>query len=366
MNFIENTALIAHLKKEIDTQGAMSFARFMACALYTPGLGYYTAGAEKFGRAGDFVTAPEISPLFAQCLALQAREIFATLSSPCVLEFGAGSGAFACEFLKHVAVDTYYILEVSADLRARQEALLTQHHPEKSIVWLSALPTTPITGLIFANEVIDAMPVHCFQYADHHVQERLVTYNEQGFYFTPESASAELTAAVENLAIKSETIYFSEINLSLKAWMNSVSACLKKGCILLIDYGFERATYYHPDRHEGTLMCHYQHRAHTDPFIHIGYQDITAHVDFTALAEAADALSLDLAGYTCQSSFLLSLGIHTLETPESVPQEIAHSQTLQTLLFPHEMGELFKVIAFTRGIDQSLSGFQLQDLSYKL
>ncbi|MFU8797331.1 MAG: class I SAM-dependent methyltransferase [Gammaproteobacteria bacterium] len=332
----------------IRAEGIISFARYMELALYAPGLGYYSAGLRKFGPGGDFVTAPEISPLFSRCIAKQCAQI-----SGDVLELGAGTGTMAAEILRHYTPNHYYILEVSADLKQRQQETLKNY---SNVTWLTGIPET-FTGIILANEVLDALPVHRFRIHHHHILEAYVRWENDTFtwhYDTPTSPG--LLEAVKELNLASD--YESEIHLTIPPFINTLGTMLKKGVILFIDYGFSRAEYYHPQRNQGTLMCHYQHRSHPNPLILTGQQDITAHIDFTALGEAAIASGFHVKGYTTQAAFLLALGLLDHHSPDPAKQ-LAISQQIQKLIQPHEMGELFKAMAFTKNFDQPLLGFSL-------
>ncbi|MCP4696047.1 MAG: SAM-dependent methyltransferase [Gammaproteobacteria bacterium] len=350
--------------------GALSFAEFMALALYAPGLGYYSAGLRKFGEQGDFVTAPEISPLFGRCLARQCRDVLAELDGGQILEFGAGSGMMAADILTELETldclpEKYFILEVSADLRQRQQAALAARAPhllqQTVVVWLDNLPEHPLRGVIIANEVLDAMPVHRFQLDNGGLFELFVTCEQAGFAWQAEIAQdARLIAAVERLRLSPEGAYVSEINLELAAWIQTVSERLAAGLVLLIDYGFPHGEYYHPQRDQGTLMCHYRHHAHTDPLIFPGIQDITAHVNFTAVAEAAADIGLHVAGFTAQADFLLAAGLEEILTnsdPGRIKEHLTLVQQAKRLIMPGEMGELFKAIALTRDLDTPLRGF---------
>lgn len=364
------------IQKITAAGGILSFAEFMNYALYTPGLGYYSAGARKFGAEGDFVTAPEISPLFSQCLAVQCYQIMTALGGGTLLELGAGSGRMALELLRelerlHCLPENYFILEPSADLKQRQQRLLEDNLSAPlmaRIQWLDRLPTVPITGIILANEVLDAMPVQRFQIQGQTVAEYGVVHDGSEFMwqFLPTPADG-LQTAVSTLALPDG--YVSEMNLRLSAWIHSLAESLVKGAILLIDYGFPRREYYHPQRAQGTLMCHYRHQAHDNPLILVGLQDITAHVDFTAVAEAASIAGLHVAGYTQQANFLLACGLverlTTYNTPGALTTYLRYAQQAKLLLLPSEMGELFKVIALTREFDTPLLGFA-QDESAKL
>jgi SAM-dependent MidA family methyltransferase len=359
------------LRKEIaGAGGSISFERFMELALYAPGLGYYSAGTRKFGAGGDFVTAPELSELFSRCLAAQCAEVLSALGGGDILELGAGTGALAAGILKELAQSQqspthYLILEVSAELRERQRRMLAEQAPTllDKVVWLERLPTA-FTGMIIGNEVLDALPVSRFRRAAQGFEEFTVSVEADHFAWRLRSASAELHAALTtletNLPQPLVEDYRSEICLRLPALLYSLADLLLRGAMLLVDYGYPRAAYYHPDRYMGTLMCHYRQRAHEDPFLYPGLQDITAHVDFTAVAQAATAAGLELAGYTTQAHFLLALGI------TAHAHDLQAARAIKLLTLPDEMGERFKAIGFTKGFDAPLSGFSLRDLSRSL
>jgi SAM-dependent MidA family methyltransferase len=359
------------LRAEIaDAGGAIGFERFMELALYAPGLGYYSAGARKFGAEGDFITAPELSPLFARCLAAQCAEVLVALGGGDILELGAGTGALAAGMLAKLSElrqlpGRYFILEVSADLRERQRRTLAELAPAvlDKVEWLECLPQT-LTGVIIGNELLDALPVCRFRRAHQGFEEFTVAVEGGRFVWRLRPAPAELgvalTALENSLPQPLVEDYQSEICTRLPALLYSLADLLTRGALLWVDYGYTRAAYYHPDRYMGTLMCHYRQRAHHDPFLYPGLQDITAHVDFTAVAEAATAAGLDLAGYTTQAQFLMALGI----TAQAHDWHTARAVKLLTL--PDEMGERFKAIGFTKGLDAALSGFSLRDLSRSL
>jgi SAM-dependent MidA family methyltransferase len=359
---------------DIELQGGwIPFSRFMELALYAPGLGYYSAGASKFGEAGDFITAPELSTLFGRTLARQVADIM-TLSAPHILELGAGSGKLACDILTELEQqgqlpDSYSILEVSADLRQRQQALLQKNIPHLStrIHWLEALPAQ-ISGAVIGNEVLDALPVHLVHWSDTRIMERGVT--SKGNNFSWEDRLPE-SAALRELAqqIKVPDNYLSEISLTARGLVGSLSERLSKGAMLFIDYGFGAGEYYHPQRSSGTLMCHYRHTAHDDPFFLVGLQDITSHVDFTAVAESAIDHGANLLGYTTQAHFLFNGGIGDLIkdiSPDNLREYLPLSAQIQKLTSPAEMGELFKVIALGKGIDAPLRNFLAGDKSRML
>lgn len=360
---------------------ALSFAHYMELALYAPGLGYYSAGSQKFGTSGDFITAPETSPLFARCLARQCQQVLTALGGGAILEFGAGSGVLAVELLLELErLDSlpteYFILELSAELRARQQALLAQRaaHLLDRIRWLESLPAAGLRGVVLANEVLDAMPVQLFVRNAAAINERCVVWEEQGFTWRDVPAGAPLALAVAGLqAALPEPLpdgYCSELNPALPGWVTSLAATLECGMALLIDYGYPRREYYLPERRAGTLMCHYRHRVHADPLILPGLQDITAHVDFSAVATASVAAGLTIAGYTTQAHFLLGSGLPELaaaSNPQDLAAHLAVTDQIKTLTLPGEMGERFKVLALARGLeDLPLRGFALRDLRERL
>ncbi len=357
--------LTVQIAEEIRQLGPIPFERYMSLALYAPGLGYYSAGSQKLGTSGDFVTAPEISPLFSQCVARQCIQVLSELSSGHIFELGAGSGKMALDVLQALEREDrlplhYYILEVSADLRDRQRRLFQEKAPQylSCVTWLDRLPSQPMDGVIIANEVMDAMPVHKFK-IENTIKEYYVDFMEGEFiWHVDEPSTKELVECVGRLNTAFESGYESEINLQLPSWIRSLSNCLQRGLILLMDYGFPRHEYYHPDRRQGTVMCHYRHRAHADPLVLTGLQDITAHVDFTCVAEAAKQSDLDVVGFTHQAAFLLNCGLIDLAPPaEDVVIAFRTAQEIKRLTLPSEMGELFKMIALVRGIDMPLIGF---------
>ncbi|OGO95145.1 MAG: hypothetical protein A3F10_01290 [Coxiella sp. RIFCSPHIGHO2_12_FULL_42_15] len=354
--------------------GHISFEKFMQMALYYPGLGYYRSGAKKFGKGGDFVTAPELSPLFSHCVARQIQQVLQHDSAGCILEVGAGSGVMALEILRELErrktlPDCYYILEVSAELRDRQYKLIAEQAPHfiERLQWLEALPTSPISGVIVANEVLDAMPVHKFK-IENGIKEFYVGCKEAQFHWSVGLPShTKLIDAIENLAVKFPQGYESEINLLLTPWIKSLAAVLQKGVLLLMDYGFVRAEYYHPERSMGTLLCHYQQRAHDDPLIFPGIQDITANVDFTAIALAGEKAGLDVAGFTHQAAFLMNCGLMEFATQNvDYRDHYLLAQQIKRLTLPSEMGERFKAIALGKNFSDALIGFQQFDQTGRL
>ncbi|MFO1352515.1 MAG: SAM-dependent methyltransferase [Gammaproteobacteria bacterium] len=363
--------LAAVIRAEIaQCGGALPFARFMELALYAPGLGYYSAGARKFGATGDFVTAPEITPLFARCLARQCQEILAHTGAT-LFELGAGSGIMAADLLRELETldslpERYLILELSADLRARQRATIVARVPHLAarVQWLERLPDEGIRGVIIANEVLDALPVQRFRITARGPRLLTVGWNGMDFDWRESEPDRLLTAAISDLqntlAQALPQGYESEFCDRLPAWIGALAAALAQGVLLFIDYGYGRDEYYHPERRQGTLICHYRHRAHADPLILVGLQDISASVDFSAVAAAAVGAGLALAGFTSQADFLLSCGLLELlaETSLSATRAyLAQAQTVKRLILPGEMGERFKAIALTRGLPMPLRGF---------
>ncbi|OZI28081.1 hypothetical protein CEG14_24510 [Bordetella genomosp. 1] len=367
-----------HLRATLRAHdGWLPFDRWMAEALYAPGLGYYTAGAVKLAPGseagarrrlptGDFVTAPELTPLFGQTVAQQAAEILAQCAGDTVLEFGAGTGALAEAVLATLdelgIAAQYRIVEVSADLRARQQARLAPFGDR--VQWLDALPTQ-FVGCVLGNEVLDAMPVQLFTWsARAEVMVRGVALDDDGdFTWADRPADAALARAVST-RMPPLPGYVSEINLQAEAWVRGMGQWLARGAALLFDYGFPRHEYYHPQRATGTLMCHLRHHAHADPFVAPGLQDITAHVDFTAMADAALEGRLDVYGYTSQARFLMNAGLlDRLGRLDPADARAYAQQTapVQKLLSEAEMGELFKVLAVGRDIDDGLQGFRRGD-----
>lgn len=363
--------LFEQLCERIKQSGALPFSEFMQQALYEPTLGYYTAGSQKFGKHGDFITAPELTPLFGQTLANQCQQVLATLTTPIVFEFGAGSGQLCVDILTHLErlnclPDEYHILEVSSNLQHRQQALIALKIPHLAdkVRWLTSWPTTPFCGVVIANEVLDAMPVERFLQTSDGLLESVIKLDEQhglAEVFVP-CTNQRLRSHVETVVPADLIPYQSEVNLFIDDWLSQCHTMLDIGAIFLLDYGFPRHEYYHPDRRQGTLMCHYQHRAHTNPLAHLGEQDITAHVDFTHVAEAALAAGFHVAGYTNQASFLLANDLLSLLSAITDERErVTTQQAVQQLVLPNEMGELFKVIALTKQLDLALNGFQLND-----
>ncbi len=360
-----NQKALQNILREIREHGPLDFARFMQLALYAPGLGYYSAGNIKFGKDGDFVTAPEISSLFSQCLAQQCAQILGKIPGGAILELGAGRGVMAHDILVHLQKlnslpEKYFILEISADLRERQQEYLKKLGSQlfSKIEWLNAWPKN-LKGLVLANEVLDAMPVKRFCY-DHELLECYVTEKNGELVWLFDKPSMELKNALGDVEFPSP--YLSEINDRLPAWFKSLSESMQEGVALFIDYGFPRSEFYHPERNQGTLMCHFRHRAQDNPLINVGIQDISAHVDFTAVAEAADDAGFEILGYTTQALFLLSCGLEKLISYEAdLLDNYNAAQKIKTLTLPSEMGELVKVIAVGKHFDNQLLGFEINN-----
>lgn len=362
--------------------GVIGFDAFMRLALYAPGLGYYSAGATKLGSAGDFVTAPEVSGLFSRCLARQAADVLRDTGGD-VLEIGAGSGRMAADVLTELAAldalpGAYRILEVSADLRERQRARIATLPADlaRRVEWLDAWPERPMRGVVLANEVLDAMPVERFVLRGRPdgiaVHALGVGLSGEKFEWRETSPTPEMLNAVadivESLPAALPDGYTSELCLAFQPWIASLAAQLESGVALLIDYGLPRSHLYHPDRAQGTLRCHFRHRAHDNPFLHAGLQDITAWVDFTRVAESADGAGLDVLGFATQAAFLIGAGMESLLATEmNLAADDGRRRAIlageaRRLLLPGEMGEVFKVIALGRGFDAPLAGFSTQDL----
>lgn len=354
--------------------GTISFARYMELALYAPGLGYYSAGSRKLGVDGDFITAPELSPLFARCLARQLQQLHHE-GLRTMLELGAGSGALAAELLNEMnrlgcVPEAYLILELSADLRERQRTSIAERAPQHlaRVRWIDVLPVG-FEGVMLANEVLDATPAHRIRVSDNGVDEIGVALERDGASFTYaiRPAQEELLAAASQLDFPPN--YETEINLTARALVTSLMRLLARGVALFIDYGFPAREYYHPQRDRGTLMCHYRHHAHDDPLCMVGLQDITTHVDFSAAAAAAQRAGGEVLGYTSQANFLINCGITELlaATPADNARAYAPlSAQVQKLTSPAEMGELFKVIALGKGVNAPLMGFARGDRSHAL
>jgi len=358
--FAGSRALLERIATELGASGNwISFARFMQLALYEPGLGYYAAGARKLGAGGDFVSAPELTPLYGRTLARQIAQLLQP--GDAILEFGAGSGVLAAAILNEVSVP-YFILESSSDLKQRQQQLLGG-----SVQWLDRLPGR-FCGVMLANEVVDAMPVHALAWTRDRVLERGVCANEGRLAWCDRAADGSVLSEAGKMRLEFPPSgrYESELALAARAWMRSLAGSLERGALLVIDYGFPAREYFHPQRSMGTLACHYRHHVHHDPFYLPGLQDITAHVDFSALANAAGDAGLEVLGYASQAQFLVNCGITGLlaaEGPAAAQRYLPAAAAVQKLLLPAEMGELFKVLAVGRGVKDALTGFTSGDRS---
>ena len=375
-----------------ENGGLIRFDDYMNMVLYTPGLGYYSGGLQKFGKAGDFITAPEVSPLFGQCLGNQLAEIsrqFAGKNTApvCLLEFGAGSGRLAVDILQRLEQldclpQSYYILELSAELRQRQRRYFEEKAPQllQRIVWLDSLAQANADSnmLVIANEVLDAMPQSVFRMTDGRVESLMIgcenTDDPDGRLFSAyqgaEVSVQDTVHAIEaRSALRFAPGYQSEFNPAMQGWLQSLAQHFSHLVILLIDYGYNEQEYYHPERSEGTLMCYYRHQAHSDYLWWPGLQDLTAFVNFTDVAYSADAAGLSVSGYTTQAAFLLANGLsklHENQVTDDLQQQIKLSQQIKTLTLPSEMGERFKVMALTKGYDAPLGGFSMLDLRNRL
>lgn len=348
----------------------------MKLALYEPGLGYYVNGLHKFGQSGDFVTAPEQGGLFAAGLARQCDDVAGELGADwCLMELGAGSGALAAELLTRLQSppSEYLILEPSAALREVQsETLSALPDPTRDRVrWIDAPPAEAFDGVILANEVIDALPVARFEICDGGLLEQCVVVENDRLDWTTAPPRPRLRRAFESLRAAVDPPlaagYSSELCVDLPEWLRTVTEPLRRGCALFVDYGYPRGEYYHPDRSGGTLVCHYRHRAHFDPFVWPGLTDLSAFVDFTAVAEAGHDAGLDVAGFTSQAGFLLSMGVHELvDEADNDTERMQRAGELKRLTLPAEMGEKFKVLGLTRDFDKRLNGFELMSQLHRL
>jgi len=370
----------AHIGAAIAAAGGwIPFARYMELALYAPGLGYYAAGATKFGAAGDFVTAPELTPLFARALAAQVAPILDATPGREIVELGAGSGRLAADLLvalkaRDASPARYAILEPSPELRARQRTTITRDAARElaRVAWLDALPPS-IDGAVIANEVLDAVPVHLVARRRGVMHERGVVAaagagDDVEFGWAERPAGARL-AALAAARFPQGDDYLSELNPAAEALVHGVGQRLRSGAVLLIDYGFPAAEYYHPQRSAGTVMCHYRHRVHDDPFAWPGLTDITAHVDFSAMAAAGVRAGLHVAGFAPQAQFLLGCGMLDALAAVGAPDSLAYLKAaapVQKLLSPAEMGELFKVLALARTDGIAWPGFALGERSHRL
>ncbi len=353
------------ITKEINNHGVISFARFMEMALYQPGLGYYSAGLKKFGKEGDFVTSPELGDLFARSQAQVFQAVLAQYDDAIVLELGAGMGSFCRDVL--LALDelgqlpeAYWILEISADLKQQQKETVSQLPKQLAdkVVWLDALPTQTFNGVVFGNEVIDALPVEIFSQQSGQ-KKRLMLADEKGllteqWHDFPEDLAQQLSSK----SLELNEGYRSEFIPHLKQWLSGITSYLQSGLVLWVDYGFGAPAFYHPDRNQGTVVCHQRHEANFNPYQSVGLQDITAFVDFTHVAECLNQLGCEIAGFTNQADFLMSAGIANLLNPEGdYTNYYQQASEMKHLMLPTEMGEKFKVLAATKNYQGPLLGF---------
>jgi len=371
--------MLDYIRAEIAaTGGAISFARFMDLALYAPGRGYYCAGTRKFGSGGDFITAPELSPLFSRCLARQCQEILDALGGGVILELGAGTGIMAADLLQElrtldVLPERYAILELSGELRERQRQTLVERIPDllERVVWLDALPEPGFRGIVLGNEVLDALPIERFRITAQGPRRLVVVWTDTGLACIEGEEDSSVTAVVAQIEAeiggRLPEGYTSEYVPRLAEWLAAIVEPLAAGALLFIDYGYPRRAYYHPERAAGTVLCHYRHRVHDDPLMLPGLQDITASVDFTAVADAALAAGLNVAGYTTQNYFLFGCGLMEL-LAEEIPSNPANSaryleqaRQVKLLTLPGEMGDRFQAIALTRNLEMPLRGFAFRD-----
>ncbi|HEY3487781.1 MAG TPA: SAM-dependent methyltransferase [Gammaproteobacteria bacterium] len=376
--------LVQRIRARMQANGPMPFADFMHLALYEPELGYYMAGLHKFGAAGDFVTAPEISPLFSFCLAAQCMEVMQYLPGASILEIGAGSGVMAADILSYLAdknclPKNYFILELSAELRQRQQTLLHARVPQHAgrVRWLSSLEDLDFQGVVLANEVLDAMPVNRFYCGADGITEMCVYTSAaaEGFVWTTQALQPRLQQALDQIQRDLGCVfsqgYVSEVNLAIHPWLAALNRVLRAGIVLIVDYGYPRTEYYHPERGMGTLSCHYRHRMHNDPLVLVGLQDITAFVDFSTVAVAAETAGYEIGGFIDQAGFLLNCGIENmcaqkLALAANTQVQLQWTQQLKTLLLPAEMGERFKVLALHKAYNRALAGFGAADQRHRL
>lgn len=371
------------IQQEIsDKGGRISFARFMELTLYAPHQGYYVNGKQILGEGGDFTTGPELTPLFSHCIARQVIEIADQLGEEYqILEFGGGSGALASETLAYLdeqdrLPQMYYILDVSPYLQALQRDAISRKVPHllDKVAWIGSMPSQ-FQGVVLANEVLDAMPVNrvVFHHNGDH-KEIYIGWDGENFFGEEGPVSEPSLQQIVDLIYGEQGQqmsdgYTAEINLYARGWLNALYESIDQGAVLLIDYGYPRPNWFIPERFQGTLMCHYRHRAHTNPFILLGLQDITAHVDFTLIAEHAHAIGFNIDGFTNQTSFLTGCGIEqSLQHIDNsdIKEFLRQTNPVKKLMLPHEMGEIFKVIALSKGRSFELRGFALNDQTFRL
>ena len=375
---LHEARLVALIRARIARAGGwIPFSQYMALALYAPGLGYYAAGAHKLGRGGDFVTSPELSPVFGHCVATQCAEVLAACPTGDILEVGAGTGLLAKAVLQALARQgclptRYRILETSPDLRARQQTLLLPLISAlgTSIEWLDRIPEASFSGVIIANEVLDALPIDRFRLGASGSEAMGVSMEGSGFVWCAKPADAHAQATIAALELASDRVITSEYCPGLGAWLGAIAAPLSFGALLLMDYGGSRRELYHSSREDGTFSCFYRHLQHNDPFTRVGLQDLTAWVDFTRVTEAALDAGLEIAGFTTQTHFLLANDFdkHLTAFRETASPDdlIDRVRAARRLVLPTDMGERFKCLGLTRGMQRSLRGFALRDDTHTL
>jgi len=373
--------LVQLIIKEITAAGGwIDFAHYMELALYAPGLGYYSGGTQKFGEQGDFITAPEVSPLFAQTLANPVSQVLQSMGGGDVVEFGAGSGVLAADLLqalknKNILPERYLIIELSAELKQRQKQTIERRLPElmDRVIWLDSLPEKPIKAIVLANEVLDAMPVQRFIKTETGFEVLGVGCSDDVLVLQNKKANDELSQFTKNiekdLGNKFQQGYTSEVNLNIKPWLQSIEQIIQQGAVYLIDYGYPRSEYYLPERYMGTLMCYYKHRSHDSVLWNPGLQDLTTFVDFTAVAEAAVDVGFDVNGFTSQANFLLNTGLPQLveaQMSDDLKKQLPLVQQMKTLTLPSEMGERFKVMGLNKDLEIFIPGFEFRDARDRL
>lgn len=367
--------------------GWINFSEFMNIALYQPALGYYSGGSQKFGEKGDFITAPEVSALFGQCLANQVAEVFQNLESAngekaLLVEFGAGSGILAADLLLQLErlgclPEQYLIIELSAELKQRQKETISNKagHLLNTVQWLDQLPEAVSNAVVIANEVLDAMPLECFKVANKagDIESLMLGFDNDELVSCYQPAGDAVLQKISEMQQRSEFTlsenYKSEYNPAIAGWLSAIESQIKNLVILLIDYGYNEKEYYQSDRVNGTLLCYYQHRAHDNFLWWPGLQDITAFVNFTDVAYSAHDSGLQVSGYTTQAAFLLANGLaelHAAQVTDEVQQQIKLSQQIKTLTLPSEMGDKFKVMVLTKNYEEPLTGFSMLDLRNRL
>lgn len=380
---LHSEALQAIIREEIQKSGGrIDFSRYMELCLYTPQLGYYLSRPRIFGEGGDFITSPELSPYFSFCIARQCAQIFEQLSHPRILEFGGGSGVLAADMLRYLdrinsLPEEYLILDISPALRDKQRTTIEAKTPHllERVRWLEQMPDKDFEGVVVANEVLDAMPVHRVRFNENGQHEELFVGMDgtQFVWVAGEPGTRALGETLDSifkeLGASMCFPYETEINLAANDWIHEIGGMIRKGVAILIDYGYPRREFFLPERHEGTLMCHYKHRAHAHPLILQGIQDITSHVDFTTVAEQGLDAGFTLAGFASQAIFLAGCGLEQLLQDVDTTDAkafLTEIQPIKRLVMPQEMGELFKVIALSKDVGIPLIGFSLQDQRYRL